>query len=535
VAAYGLDVLGPGPGAVAAAIRKERPAVRLALIEALEYWAVCARDRVRTPRLWQVAGLADDDGWRRRLRAAVAGGDLGALRRLAGEARGQPLPAVSLELLAAALRGRGARADAVALLRDARGRHPADFWIHFQLGKSLHDPLHPDPATLDEALGCYWAAVALRPGSAPAHTNLGAALQARGRLDEAIAEYRKAIDLAPKFAPAHFDLGVALQAKGRVDEAVAEYRKAIDLDPRYAPAHFTLGNALAAKGRLDEAIAEYRQAIALDPKYASAHYNLGLALQGKGRLDGAIAEYQKAIDLEPKYAPAHGALGQALLKQGRFTEARDATRRALGLLPERDPLRARVAQQFQTCGRLLALDEKLPAFIKDDTQPADNRERLLLADLCQRYRKRHAAAVRFFTDAFAAEPKLADDLNQQHRYNAACSAALAAAGMGEDAGRLPDRVILTLRRQALRWLRADLAAYAKLAERDDPNLKQAVRQRLTHWLKDADLASVRDKDALNTLPDHERQEWGKLWEEVAALLKKADGKKPDEATRGGRP
>ena len=30
--------------------------------------------------------------------------------------------------------------------------------------------------------------------------------------------------------------------------------------------------------------------------------------------------------------------------------------------------------------------------------------------------------------------------------------------------------------------------------------------------------------ALGKLPDQERQQWGKLWEEVAALLKKVEGK-----------
>src|SRR5262249_66362 len=159
VAAYGLDVFGAGPGAVAAALRRERPAVRLALIVALDYWAVCVSDKVRRARLQQVAGRADDDGWRRRFRAAVAGGDQGARRRLAEEARGRALPAASLHLLASALRERGAGAEATALLRPARGRHPADFWIHFELGSCLRDVAHPDPATLDEALGCYWAAV----------------------------------------------------------------------------------------------------------------------------------------------------------------------------------------------------------------------------------------------------------------------------------------------------------------------------------------------------------------------------------------
>src|SRR5262249_13923066 len=153
----------------------------------------------------------------------------------------------------------------------------------------------------------------------------------------------------------------------------------------------------------------HRKAIDLDPKDAVAHSNLGNALAAKGRLDEAIAAYHKAIAIDPKDAHAHGALGQALLQQGRFAEARDATRRAFRLLPERHPLRAGATQQVQACERLLALDEKLPAVLKGEAQPADNRERLLLADLCLRYRKRYVAAVGFFTDAFAAESNLASN------------------------------------------------------------------------------------------------------------------------------
>jgi superkiller protein 3 len=473
------------------------------------------------------------------------------------------VPAVSLELLAVALRHRGAQGEAAALLRDGRGRHPADFWIHLALGDCLHDPLHPDPATLDEALGCFWAAVALRPGSAPAHSNLGNALRDKGRLEEAIAECLQAIAIEPKYALAHYNLGVALAAKGRLEEAIAEFRRAKEIDPRYALAcgnlgnalvakgrldeaiaafqeaieidpnlapahHYNLGNALVAKGRLDEAIAAYQKAIAIDPKnakahtnlgprLAKAHTNLGAALAAKGRLDEAIAALQKATAIDPKYAQAHGALGRALLQRGRFAAARDATRRALDLLPEHPPLRAQVTQQLQACERLLALDEKLSAILKGDAQPADTTERLLLAELCGQYKQRYVAAARFYADAFAADPKLVGDLQRQHRYNAACSAALAAVGKNADTLTAPHS--LALRRQALTWLRADLFTWTRLAAAGQVGRSRLARI-LTHWQKDADLAGLRDPAALAKLPVEERQACEKLWADVA-LLKSA--------------
>jgi len=44
---------------------------------------------------------------------------------------------------------------------------------------------------------------------------------------------------------------------------------------------------------------------------------------------------------------------------------------------------------------------------------------------------------------------------------------------------------------------------------------------MNHWLGDADFAGVRGSDALGRLPESERQQWQKLWQEVAALQKSA--------------
>jgi hypothetical protein len=82
-----------------------------------------------------------------------------------------------------------------------------------------------------------------------------------------------------------------------------------------------------------------------------------------------------------------------------------------------------------------------------------------------------------------------------------------------------------LRRQALQWLRADLALYAQLAKRNDPKSKAFVSERMDHWLKDADFASVRDPAELQKLPEAERREWQSFWSEVDGLLRKAEGKK----------
>jgi serine/threonine-protein kinase len=249
------------------------------------------------------------------------------------------------------------------------------------------------------------------------------------------------------------------------------------------------------------------------------HLARGNALADQRRDKEAEAEYREAIHLQRDFPEAHSNLGAALYNQGRFREAIAAFREVLRIAAPGDPQCRMAEELIRQCERLIKLDRKLSAVLQGEAEPANAAERLALADLCQApYKRLHAAATRFYTDAFAADPRLAADLQHQHRYNAACSAALTAVGQGEDARLLPDKVAFRLRRQALDWLKDDLAAYAKLTERDQPTVKQAVRERLTRWQQDPALASVRDRDALGKLPESERQAWQQLWDDVAALL-----------------
>jgi serine/threonine-protein kinase len=483
------------------------------------------RDRFRDPRVWR-----DRAGLEALTRELLA--DEQQLARQKPELLG----ALGLVL-------RSVQADAVPLLAAAQARYPDDFLLNLELANRLQDAKKWDEAIgfgrgavavrpsaaaahynlgralyargqLDEAIRGFRTAIELDPKHAKAHTNLGAALRDKGQLDEAIREFRTAIEINPRAASPHTNLGVALADKGQLDEAIREYRTAIELDPKNANPHTNLGEALRRKGQLDEAIREHRTAIALDPKYPTAHRNLGVALADKGQLDEAIREYRTAIELDPKDAKPHYNLGKALRAKGQLDEAIREYRTAIDLHPDdaeahcnlghclRDQgqLAAALAelrkghalgsrqpkwpypseQWVRQCDRLVQLEGRLPAILEGTDTPATDAERLALAELCQQpFKKHYAVAARFYAEVFAHDAKLADDLRQQHRYKAACATALAGCGQGEDARALPDKVALGLRRQALGWLRADLALYAKLAERDDPAAKQAVRQRLT--------------------------------------------------------
>jgi tetratricopeptide (TPR) repeat protein len=90
----------------------------------------------------------------------------------------------------------------------------------------------------------------------------------------AVAAYRRAIALAPGLADAHLNLGRLLHEAGDPAGAEDHYRMALTLGPGDALAAFNLGVALQDQLRLREAAAAYQQALAQDPALADAHFNL---------------------------------------------------------------------------------------------------------------------------------------------------------------------------------------------------------------------------------------------------------------------
>jgi Tfp pilus assembly protein PilF len=374
------------------------------------------------------------------------------------------------------------------------------------------------------AAGAYWAAVALRPDSPVARSNLGNVLRDLGDRDRADACYKKAIDLEPRYVPAYVHRGALLLDQGDRAGAAECYKKALELDPRNDAACSGLGAALLAEGDRVGAAVYFKKDIELNPRRAGAQINLGNVLRESGDLAGAAQCFKKAAELDPKNAMTPSNLGDVLLRQGKFAEAQAAFRRCLDLAGPNDPLRAAAADKVARCDRLLALEARLGPVLRGEQKPTDDAERLGLAEVC-RFQGRYAAAARLYHDAFAHNQRLADSPQSHRRFDAACCAARAGCGMGEDAGDLDEKARADRRKQALDWLHADLEAWAKRLEGGSPADPTAAAATLRHWRETADLSSVRDAAELEKLPAEERQEWARLWADVQALLDKAETKK----------
>ena len=434
----------------------------------------------------------------------------------------EPDSAGSYFNLAKVLHSQGKKDDAIAACRAALRLEPDFAPTHNGLAAVL-----AEQGKLDEALTELREAIRLAPDLSDARNNLAGVLFKQGKLDEAITEFREALRLKPDSAGTHANLGAALGMQGKLDEAIAEFREATRLKPDDHKLHNGLGGALMGGGKILDAIAEFREAIRLKPDDDKPHYNLGKALRDQGKLEDAVAEYSTALRLKPDYAEAHCNLGGVFREQGRFAEALVELKRGHELGSKNPNWQYPSAEWVRETERLVELDRKLPAIVSGQGKPSDELEMLGFAQLCYD-KKLHGASARFWSEAFQAQPKLADDMQVQHRYNAACAAALAGSGQGKDDPPLDDAAKARWQKQAIDWLKTDLKVWSKLMESAPPQARQSILQTLQHWKADRDLAGLRSPAALAKLPPDEQKACQALWADVDVLLAKSQGTNPGQ-------
>jgi tetratricopeptide (TPR) repeat protein len=384
----------------------------------------------------------------------------------------------------------------------------------------------------DKALADWNKAIELDPKVAMPWYNRGKYYAGLHQYDKAIADYSRAIELDAMYSPARNNRGTVYVDLHQYDKALTDFNKAIELDSKNVEAWNNRGTVYHELHQYDRALADLNKAIELDPKKAGAWYNRGRAYEELHQYDKALADYSKAIELDPKFLPAWNNRGALYMDKElhQYDKALADLNKAIELDPKNEVVRNNLRQAEQ----MAELTKRLPAVLEGKDRPKDAAERLAFAWLCQLDRKEYAAAARFYAEAFAAEPKLAQNLEVSHRYNAACAAALAGCGQGQDAAALDAKERARLRRQALAWLRADLAAWGRLLEKGADKVRSAAVGVLQHWLVDPDFAGVRGREALAKLPEAERQLWQELWSQVGKTLARAQGENRSEKRLDGK-
>jgi serine/threonine-protein kinase len=525
-----LNVVGRDPSPFLKRVQKAHPA---------DFWANLILGNVMLQRAPQEAGSY--------YRAALAA---------------RPGEAVGYCAVGDALRLQNLLDDAIEYYEKARDRDPTYARAYSNLGLPLQAQ-----GRLDEAIDAYRKAIELDPDYAWAHHNLASALREQGRLDEAYDHYQQALRLDPKNTEIQNGARSVLMRHGRADEVLAGWRKILEANPPEHDAWFGYAELCLFLGQQEEyhracrallerfgattdpgvaervgrtcllvpvAGDELRKAAALTGRAVAARSSTPAWVYPYFRFARGLAEYRLgrwASASAIMQFEASGVLGpaprliQAMAQhqQGQKKEALKTLARAVVAF---DWSAARADNRDTWICHILRREAEarilpnLPAFLGGSYQPRDNDERLALLGVCQ-FRGLYGAAARLYADAFAADPALAD-ATPESRFHAARCAAVAGCGRGEDGKDLSEAERLRWRTQAHEWLRADLTALLGWLDGDPAARRVAVRQALTRWRGEPDLASVREPDALDRLGADERKDFLALWADVSAAVARTE-------------
>jgi tetratricopeptide (TPR) repeat protein len=205
-----------------------------------------------------------------------------------------------------------------------------------------------------------------------------------------------------------------------------------------------------------EVLSGARQSKATEAMIAGPLANLGMNLLFQQKFDEAAPILRECLAIREAMMPdqwltfnSRSQLGGSLLGQKKYAEAEPL------LLAGYEGMRERAAT-IPPPGRI-RLPEALERVVQlyndwgkpDEAAQWRAKDPISLAQLAAS-RKQHQAAAELYRDAFASQPELGANPLKSNRYNAACTAALAAVGQGTDAADLTDDARVVWRKQAPR-------------------------------------------------------------------------------------
>jgi TolB-like protein/Flp pilus assembly protein TadD len=169
------------------------------------------------------------------------------------------------------------------------------------------------------------AAQALRaePGLAEAQASAGMeAFWLEWDWPAAEAAFRRAIALDPGYAFAHRQLGIMLASAGRHDEARQAMRRGRELDPLNPIQHALSAQVAFQAHAFADAVQFARQAAVVD-QFWIGYYQLAQAYERLGEHDLALAALSDAVRIGGGNSKAVALRGYILARQGRASEAED--------------------------------------------------------------------------------------------------------------------------------------------------------------------------------------------------------------------
>ncbi|HEY8548581.1 MAG TPA: tetratricopeptide repeat protein [Vicinamibacterales bacterium] len=264
--------------------------------------------------------------------------------------------------------------EAIAELEEATRLEPGSGEAHYQLGLALARAGRKDEAAAALKKGRELVAAADRDRNIALDLAEGRAAMARGDVQQAVARFSRAVRLRPDSAEAQRELGAALEKQGDQNGASAAYRKALDANPADTTARegldrlARLSNAAAgvddpARMReIEDLIRERKFAeaeplaaayVAARPRSSWGWYALGYVHFAQQEIGDSIKALAKSLELDLTNAEAHKILGRNLMIIGRFDAAQLEFELGLRYKPDS-------AELHYNLGKLFSIQDNWP-------------------------------------------------------------------------------------------------------------------------------------------------------------------------------
>jgi tetratricopeptide (TPR) repeat protein len=416
-------------------------------------------------------------------------------------------------------------AEAAATFRRALAIQPEDHLSRDFLAETLR--WVNSPASLAEAVTVLREGIQIQAKHPEHHYQLSVVARRLGRVDEAVKEAREALRLFPQSASCMNALASALSAQQNEEEAIAIFRQIQSLRPDN---HFTPLNmsvSLLRLGRIEEALAMVEAAIKLAPQNLDYRERLGHLRRELGDLPGAMVAYRRRSKLGPDAAKPNIELALAELEKTLLSDDRVPSVLGSGIQKHKSLLSALQGDggvssvlgpgmtREVVIDRLTKLYERLEEVVQGKSRPGDVRETLELARLSTFFARRRVLGTRLYAEAFKQDPRLATNPASRDRLWAAESAIVGALWSGVDT---PESILhperKELRKQALAWLRAELAD--RRVQLQKTPAEAAHARRVLRLMSDSEiLRALRELTVKNMLPPAEWNEWQHLLTEIA--------------------
>ena len=271
--------------------------------------------------------------------------------------------------------------------QDAPRRPAPDSEIQSHFAAAQQAQRDKDYATAERE---YQSVVALAPGFAEVHMNLGLIYQLQNRFPEAMTEFRRALKLKATLTGANFFLGVDHCKMGEGAQAIPYLKAALKTESNQPEIWLWLATAQEISGDMQAEVATVRRALELQPQDVDLLYLLGHAYERLGKQEAArmekvtpdssrkeqflaesyaasnewpsaVIHFQNALAAAPNRTGLHVELGEVLLRAGKVNLARHEFDEELRL--DAHSLRSLVRR-----GEVAFIQEDLDGALKDWAQ-----------------------------------------------------------------------------------------------------------------------------------------------------------------------